>query len=51
MQCTVTRILCCPLIIVRRLQEVTWLCREEVRSFPPYIHRRLKPVMQMIKQA
>ena len=32
------------------LQEITWLCREEIRSFPPYIHKRLWPVLSLCEQ-
>ena len=31
-------------IACRRLQEMTWTCREEVSVCPAYIHRRLQPV-------
>mmetsp|Transcript_18754 Transcript_18754/g.52639 ORF Transcript_18754/g.52639 Transcript_18754/m.52639 type:complete len:246 (-) Transcript_18754:614-1351(-) len=31
------------------LQEVTWLCREEIRKFPPYMHRRLRGVMRVVQ--
>ena len=30
------------------LQEITWLCREEIRAFPAYIHRRVWPVMKTV---
>lgn len=31
------------------LQEITWLCREEVKSCPPYIHRRMEAMIDIIK--
>ncbi|MEW5318410.1 MAG: hypothetical protein WDW38_009634 [Sanguina aurantia] len=31
------------------LQGITWLCREEVRLCPGYIHRRLDPVVQLAR--
>mmetsp|Transcript_23684 Transcript_23684/g.51987 ORF Transcript_23684/g.51987 Transcript_23684/m.51987 type:complete len:244 (-) Transcript_23684:1039-1770(-) len=30
------------------LQEITWLCREEVKACPAYIHKRLEPMMRTI---
>ncbi len=30
------------------LQEVTWLCREEVKSCPPYIHKRLSTICDIV---
>lgn len=56
--CSTCRVLQCarrvrapsgPPLPSRRLQEMTWLCREEVRSFPPYIHRRLRGLMQVVR--
>lgn len=32
----------------RRLQEVSWLCREEVKACPPYIHRRLSLLLMLL---
>lgn len=32
-----------------RLQGITWLCREEVRMCPPYIHKRLEPVVRLAR--
>lgn len=32
------------------VQEITWLCREEVKNCPGYIHRRLEPVVQLIRE-
>eukprot|EP00775_Hariotina_reticulata_P009065 gene9065-9235_t len=31
------------------LQGITWLCREEVTTCPSYIHRRLDPLLQLLK--
>ena len=33
---------------VYRLQEVTWLCREEVKNCPPYIHKKLAPMVKIL---
>lgn len=33
------------------LQEITWLCREEIKACPPYIHKRLDPMMKVIKHS
>jgi hypothetical protein len=30
------------------LQEITWLCREEIRAFPAYVHRRIWPVLKIV---
>ena len=32
------------------LQEVTWVCREEVRACPGYVHRRVAPLMAALQQ-
>jgi hypothetical protein len=32
------------------LQEVTWVCREEVRACPAYVHRRVAPLMAVLQQ-
>lgn len=31
------------------LQQVTWVCREEVAACPAYIHKRLAPLVTMLK--
>lgn len=31
------------------LQEITWLCREEIKSFPEYIHRKLRPMVDIVQ--
>uniref|UniRef100_A0A7S0S0S2 Uncharacterized protein n=1 Tax=Chlamydomonas leiostraca TaxID=1034604 RepID=A0A7S0S0S2_9CHLO len=31
------------------LQEITWLCREEIKACPPYIHRKLEQMMKVLK--
>jgi hypothetical protein len=31
------------------LQQVTWVCREEVQACPGYTHKRVAPVAAMIK--
>lgn len=31
------------------LQRVTWVCREEVAACPAYIHKRLAPLMALVK--
>ncbi len=28
------------------MQEVTWLCREEIQACPAYIHKRLDTVLR-----
>lgn len=28
---------------------MTWVCREEVAACPIYIHKRLAPLMQLVK--
>uniref|UniRef100_A0A7S0UQN4 Uncharacterized protein n=1 Tax=Polytomella parva TaxID=51329 RepID=A0A7S0UQN4_9CHLO len=38
-----------PLEISEWLQEITWLCREEIRNCPPYIHRRLDPIVSTLR--
>ena len=32
-----------------RLQQVTWVCREEVAACPSYVHKRLAPLMRLLK--
>jgi hypothetical protein len=34
-----------------RLQNVTWVCRQEVTVCPAYVHRRLQPLLQSAKAA
>jgi hypothetical protein len=31
------------------MQQVTWVCREEVTACPAYIHKRVAPLMGLIK--
>lgn len=31
------------------VQEITWLCREEVKNCPPYVHRRLDSVLRVLR--
>lgn len=37
------------LLLLCRLQGITWLCREEITTCPSYIHRRLDPLLQLLK--
>jgi hypothetical protein len=30
------------------LQEVTWLCREEVKNFPAYMHKKVHPITDIL---
>eukprot|EP00877_Chromochloris_zofingiensis_P007832 jgi/Chrzof1/3301/Cz12g20050.t1 len=30
------------------LQEVVWVCREEIQVFPPYIHKRISPLIRTL---
>ena len=32
------------------MQEVTWVCREEVAVCPAYIHRRMLPIVGAVHQ-
>ena len=33
-----------------RLQNVTWVCRAEVAAFPAYMHKRLSPMLQLLRE-
>jgi len=34
-----------------RIQSICWVCREEVRGFPPYVRRRLAPLLPALHEA
>jgi hypothetical protein len=38
-----------PVLLAPRLQHVTWVCREEVAAIPTYVHKRLAPMMRLLK--
>ena len=38
-----------PASLSHWLQEVTWVCREEVQACPGYTHKRVAPVARLIK--